>query len=248
MTFPLPIIAPPNAIITADLVAHLQAKRYTSGQTWADLTANGNDFYLGADGSATSTDPTYAAGPPSYFSHDGGDYYTLTAAHSGELLRLAGRSDQAFTLEAWVYRGATANTDEALFANMTGSGTSNGFTWLLDYSSNKPAIYAQGSERGAGTAQVGVGAWKHVALTAKFDGTTCTHYLQGAANGTFTYTESSFTSGNSAGTPVIGAFGGGGSTYFQNGTRLSVFRAYSRILTAAEIAKNFAVERSYFGV
>jgi hypothetical protein len=58
-----------------------------SSQTWTDATGQGNSFFLGADGSATATDPTFngTAGEPSeatYFSFDGGDYFTESAAHT----------------------------------------------------------------------------------------------------------------------------------------------------------------------
>lgn len=52
-----------------------------SGQTWSDLSGNGVDFYLGADGSVTATDPTYTGvGDAAYWLHDGGDYHRLVAA------------------------------------------------------------------------------------------------------------------------------------------------------------------------
>lgn len=56
---------------------------YASGQTWADRSGNAYNFYLGADGSATASDPTYAAvaDRQSYFSFDGGDYFTLAQAN-----------------------------------------------------------------------------------------------------------------------------------------------------------------------
>lgn len=228
----------------------LDVNDYASGQTWADRSGNGYDFYRGSGGSSDGADPTHNAGPPAYWGFDGGDYFSPVAGYSGSLLRKIGRQDQAWTLEAWLYRGATANTDESIFTSMNSVGTSKGTVWMLDNSSNLPSIYSQGSYRGNGSGQVGVGAWKHVALTAKYDGSqTCTHYLQGAANGTFTYNDTTFTSGDSDGTPGIGTFAiNSPSIYFQNGTRLAIFRAYDRILTAAEILQNFTVERGRFGV
>lgn len=56
-----------------------------NGQKWLDRSGGGHDFFIGADGSATSSDPTFAgnAGNQSgneYFSVDGGDYFTYDAA------------------------------------------------------------------------------------------------------------------------------------------------------------------------
>lgn len=55
-------------------------------QTWTDIIG-GNNFFLGADGSATGTDPTFvggkgAANQNTSFSFDGGDYFTEVAAHT----------------------------------------------------------------------------------------------------------------------------------------------------------------------
>jgi hypothetical protein len=54
-----------------------------TGQTWANLVespadgANQTDFdvYLGADGTASTEDPTFTSGSPDHFLHDGGDYF-----------------------------------------------------------------------------------------------------------------------------------------------------------------------------
>jgi hypothetical protein len=56
-----------------------------TGQTLFDLSGNGNDYYLGLTSSATATDPTFngtagVADEGTYFSFDGGDLFTMTAA------------------------------------------------------------------------------------------------------------------------------------------------------------------------
>ena len=64
-----------------------------SGQTWANLiavpadgsTQTAYDFYLGANGSVTSSDPTFNGTPgtgAAYFSMDGGDYFTIAAGNT----------------------------------------------------------------------------------------------------------------------------------------------------------------------
>ena len=236
-------------IVRSGLTAWLDARDFSSGQTWTDKTANANNFFLGTTSGADATDPTHAAGPPAYFSSDGGDFFKLTTAHSGELLRKVGRQDTPFTVEAWVYRGATANTDEALFTNGSPGAGADAISIMLDYSSNRPALNVEGGEQGVGTAQLAVGAWKHFALAGRLDGTvTCTWYTNGAANGTFTYNMSGWTTGDSVGVPNIGTSNDGAANTFQSGTRISIFRAYDRVLAAAEISQNFNVERGIFGV
>lgn len=58
-----------------------------SGQTWADLSGQGNDYQLGAGSGSGSDDPTFngSAGGLSdaeYFSFDGGDFFSPVSATS----------------------------------------------------------------------------------------------------------------------------------------------------------------------
>lgn len=68
------------------------ADSYTSGQTWANLIASpadgagqtDYDFYLGADGSVSTDDPTFTGTPGdsgAYFAYDGGDIHLLKGAN-----------------------------------------------------------------------------------------------------------------------------------------------------------------------
>lgn len=234
-----------NDIVRSGLELWLDARDYVSGQTWEDR-AGAYDFFLGADGSSGSDDPTYNAGPPPYFSFDGADFLTLAAAHAGTFMRKIGRQDQAFTLEAIVRRTGTANTDDPMFANGAANGGSDAIAWYLDKAGNKQAFYAEGTDQAASTTQVPIDAIRHVALFGKFDGsTTCGFTLQGVADGTFTFDHSGWTSGDSAAIPWFGNHNGGG--FLQAGTRLYTARAYSRILTVAELLKNWNAEKSRFG-
>jgi hypothetical protein len=58
-----------------------------SSQTWTDASGNGNNFFRGTTIGADATDPTFngtagVATEGTYFSFDGGDYFTETAAHT----------------------------------------------------------------------------------------------------------------------------------------------------------------------
>lgn len=76
-----------------------------SGQSWLDLSGNGYDFFLGADGSAAGDDPTFngSAGGDSvneYFGYDGGDYFQYDT-----------------TVETWM---SNMHKDSAIFSYIAG--------------------------------------------------------------------------------------------------------------------------------
>lgn len=79
--------------VCCDLDATISASYGGSGQTWANLIASpadtasqtAYDFYLGADGSSSTDDPTFtgsAGDAAAYFACDGGDYFTLKTLSS----------------------------------------------------------------------------------------------------------------------------------------------------------------------
>lgn len=87
---------------------------YTSGETWTDLSGNGNHFYRGADGTADGANPTFngAVGAQSaneYWSFDGGDYFTLVPSVSTWMTNTY-QNNSICSLCAWVYIPAAAYT------------------------------------------------------------------------------------------------------------------------------------------
>lgn len=91
-----------------------------SSQTWTDATGNGFNFFLGADGAATATDPTFVgtAGlltEATYFSLDGGDYFTETTTHT--FADSWHKDNGAFSLVCVTYVPASAG-DTYIFSNM----------------------------------------------------------------------------------------------------------------------------------
>lgn len=101
MTFPFPMVAPFDSdkslsgiIASLGLGTNLRlaldagdANSYGgTGQTWADTSGNGYDFYLGATSGSEASDPTFtgtagALSSSEYFSHDGGDYFTYDSTN-----------------------------------------------------------------------------------------------------------------------------------------------------------------------
>jgi hypothetical protein len=115
----VPMFAPVKSTLMADLTAlslttNLKlvldagdASSYTSGQKWLDRSGGGYDFFLGADGSATASDPTYngTAGGQSgseYWSFDGGDYFTYDSVNETWMDALH-KDNAVFSFAVWTY-------------------------------------------------------------------------------------------------------------------------------------------------
>jgi len=103
-----------------------EARSYPgSGQTWSDLSGNGSDFYLGATSGAEASDPTFngqvgARRAGTYFSFDGGDYFTMAVATPTWMQNLH-KAGAKLGILAWWYMAASGGS-QLLFATA-------GITW-----------------------------------------------------------------------------------------------------------------------
>jgi hypothetical protein len=219
-----------------------------STQTINDLSPNAYALHRGDTTGAEATDPTFTAGLPACFQFDGGDKISHTNAYFGSVLRTTFRQDNDRTIEAWIRRSGTANTDEILF-NCNASGAQPGGTVYLDYTANTVRIGGDPSSAFIDLGnQVPVGVWQHLALVFRPNGSTiCRIYQNATQTGTGTFNNSGWTTGDSQNVASIGS-GPPLSSPLQAGTQLAIFRIYDRILGADEIAQNFAVERGRFGI
>lgn len=92
-----------------------------SSQTWTDISGGSNNFIRGTTTGADATDPTFVgvAGDgkdTTYFSFDGGDYFTESAAHT--FADNWHKNNGAFSIVAVVYFGSAAS-DNHVFSNAT---------------------------------------------------------------------------------------------------------------------------------
>lgn len=102
---------------------------YTSGQSWLDLSGGGYDFFLGADGAATGTDPTFNGTPGNlssaeYFSSDGGDRFTYNAANETWINNIH-KDNAKFTMLCWFF--PTGGTWNGIMGTNTNNNTVVGF-------------------------------------------------------------------------------------------------------------------------
>ena len=247
-------------IITAGLQLHLDAgdagSYPGSGQVWSDLTANDFDFHIGETSSSERSDPTFngSAGVKSineYFACDGGDWFKQSAAFSGSIMRLAGRNAQPFTMEAWIYAVAPPRRYSHILSSSDGAARDRGISFDLNRVAGKLNGLAQprNSLFGASTTVAGNNAWHQFGLVATLDGTTCTYYLNGAADGTFTKNNSRWTTGNSTNVMRIGSSGRrAGDKPFLNLHRVQIVRMYDVELSAADMLQNYNANKDRYGL
>lgn len=142
------------------------AASYTSGQSWLDLSGNGEDFFRGTTSGADATDPTFngTAGRLSsaeYFSTDGGDVFTYDTTNPAWVNNIH-KTGAKYTFICWLYSSAigvaraltgtdqgnasligfdifiTAATNSLRFRSHDGSGTP-----ALDFNPGAPCVILQ---------------------------------------------------------------------------------------------------------
>lgn len=100
-----------------------------SGQTWTDVSGGGYNFYRGATSGAEGSDPTFngTAGRLSvneYFSLDGGDWFTYSAAIPSWVSDLH-KNNAVFTIIAWTYANNVTNGATQMYSAINTGGVSN---------------------------------------------------------------------------------------------------------------------------
>lgn len=125
-----------------------------SGQTIYDLSGNGRDFFLGADGSVGAGDPTRAGTPGlrrsgNYLGFSGAQFLTKASAN-GTLIESIHKDGALATLLIHVRLPASLTTSNGLFG--TASGTGSGF-WAFLASNGKMAFRSRNVSTNASTSQ-----------------------------------------------------------------------------------------------
>jgi hypothetical protein len=229
---------------------------YSSGQSWLDRSGNGYDFYLGADGSATGTDPTFngAAGGQSaaeYFSFDGGDYFTYDTSNESWMNALH-QSSPAWTWLGWVYIPSGSAT-VGLFGTAS-SASEVGVAFSYNQSTDKFTlnIYnGSGSAAYSGTTDafsLPASQWVMSAVSVIPTGTATIRAY--TASGTKSDAPVGFLSGASASAASrTMRLGHDTAQALPNGARMnSVVVKQGATLSATAISNIFAATRGKFGV
>lgn len=258
-----------EAIASAGLTTNLElvldagdGLSYVSGQSWLDRSGNGFDFFLGADGSATSTDPTFNGSPggrssADYFSLDGGDYFRYDTTNETWMQNLH-KNNAILTIVAVIYVPAHT-AEQGILGNSNASGNDIGANFYVDPTEKLRFRVTKGSAPVVldvvADSALSTGAWHFVAVSLNEatgagggffyrDGA----YDQASAADTFTSTYASPSSSNASFTTEIGGLGNG-SSLMASGARIAALGAWEgTALSKANLDTLFALLRSRWGL
>jgi hypothetical protein len=255
-----------NDIQVADLTDGLQqcldagaASSYDgSAQSWLDLTGNGYDYFLGVDGSATTTDPTFngsAGGLSSseYFSFDGGDEIRYDTSNETWMSNYH-KADGQGTIIFWLYVIAGGGQQHCWSTGQ--GGAAEGFYITLTDAEKMYIQCVNGSiadqdSQVADTA-ANVNAWNFLAWSFDESATTAFFYQNGAINqagGADTFTWSFGAPGTGAGQVARIGRSTSGTNTMDNGTRLGGMMFWEGVnLTEANLDTLWAAQRGRYGL
>tara|TARA_Y100000310_G_scaffold70538_1_gene66223 strand:+ start:5265 stop:6104 length:840 start_codon:yes stop_codon:yes gene_type:complete len=219
-----------------------------SGQTWADQTSNGTDFWLGADGGSSTDDPSFqgVAGAESnaeYFLLDGGDFFTVKVMSTN--IQNLHKDSADWTIVAWVFiptGGWSLNDgwfgDADATASTVGVYTPTAASTAARLEVNKGSAGAAMSE----TTAVGIGtanAWNliGISLDEAAGGSASFFYKRSGGSSTATTFDATYTSPSAASATYDFAIGqkGSGSGILDNLTRFAGFFMFNASLTQANL-------------
>lgn len=215
-----------------------------SGQTWLDLSGNGNNFYRGSNSSAESYDPTFngTAGELTaneYFSSDGGDLFFATAAHTYgipwhkdngicSLIAIVYRPNSNFS----IYSTSTEIVSFRMWIPVTG-GTPTGNLLTVDvFNASALSFRAQNT--------TSVPQNEFVMLASAHDESVGTDGTTVQVNATRQKFTSTYSSPSALDTNSIAAIGYSSGIKFPSGSRVACIAGWSRRLSDAELDAIYA--------
>jgi hypothetical protein len=233
-------IDPIPSIVTNGLVAHFDAANYQSyprsGNTWIDLSGNGNN--------ATISGATYSSFGGGSFDFDGTNDFA--EAPDSPTLDM----ETAWSIESWCRREGGAPAGEALAKII--SKWENYFL-AVDFNNGADIYACVGTGSGhtclAGGAdrdnELPLNTWTHLMVTYSESSGTARIYYNGTQIESWTAPATASTNNplciGSAGTGTIAQ-----NQYF-NG-KISVAKVYNRELSAVEVQQNFNALRTRYGI
>jgi hypothetical protein len=225
---PLPFIGPPvpAVVVTTTLVENLDASTYTSGSTWT--AATGNNYAITGTFTTTST-----PGGSTAIVLDGSSYAQDSTGITASSMYL-------YTLDLWFYSAAGQSASivgEGGQANLGGWNVT-----VISVDSNTVSVgFWIGSVYRLSVGSYTANTWTHVAYSYNNTTGAVVGYLNGQRVVTGTATKQWPSN--------IFYTTGGGMNPFGNFTgRIGAFKAYSSVLTDAQVSQNFNALRGRFGI
>lgn len=269
---------PGPGYVTSGLVFELDAKDYSSGQTWANKTVlpadssaqTDFDYNLGASSSSEGSDPTIngTGTDGAYWSFDGDDYFThtLAAASMPAFLREMHKDGKQFTIEIWMlWAGSVGSNIAPLFDSGTGdfggADMSRGviFCDLGNIQQTDGRIKFRIKQDSGGAAALHVQSDDTIPsssvqmLAVSYSaGSESFLYRSGdyaQAGGSNTFTATLTSPGtNDANNRARIGARGDGGFRVPNGTHLYLIRVYNRALSKSEMDQNWNATKARYGL
>jgi hypothetical protein len=223
-----------------------------SSQNFVDLTANGNDFYLGSSGTPTTDDPTFNGtsgnlSSSEYFQTDGGDVMDLQGANPTWVDNMH-KNGATWTALFWVYIvNPPGSTNYSLWGT---SGGTNGIRVVLNDADKYQFLVDTGHlNTSSPSVAAGYAGWNLVGWSIDENGGAAASFFY--RNGVETTFNSAFSSPSAAAaTAKLELFGHGNSasTLCYTGTRIASAQFFDTNLTAANVDTIWATQKGRFGL
>lgn len=247
-----------NLSLTANLELCLDAgdsNSYTSGQKWLDRSGNGYDFFLGADNSVTTDDPTFngVAGRLSaneYFSFDGGDFFRYDTINEAWMSNVH-KDNATFTHISMYYHTSVAADND--IQGTAQAATDVGHVIRAASGDTIAFIVVKGAGGGSlnavSSANLNENAWNFIAVSWDEDDTPSNASFININGNVDTFAGAYISPSAAAATfkMEIGAGGNAGGAV-SNGTRLGVIGNWSTNLSQANIELVRAQIEKRFGL
>jgi len=219
-----------------------------SGQTWADLTANGYDMsgqntvtFNGVAGSLSSSE---------YWSFDASDYFVESSAHGWD--DNFATDGATWTVMAYIY--LTAYGDEKGFAGNLNSSGQNGFSWTIESSGTRQVQCNGGgvTESNTTDSATGQNGWYCIGVSYTENGGNASfHYKNGAydqVSSSDTFDASRANSMTAGGSLYMGAKKDTGGSPLPSGSRMAGFFSFSTNLSKAQMDSVYNATKTRFGL
>ena len=222
-------------IITDNLFLYLDAanaKSYSGGTAWKDLSGKGRDTTL-------VSSPPHSTTNGGYFDFDGtDDYVNANTALPDSFFQ--GNS----TISFWIYFN-TIDSDsqgQAIIHHGTNSNP-NGFHLMQRESKVRLDLWGPGL---TSASTFSASTWYNLTVTHNNTTNACAIYINGSLDASDTLSASYTGSGNNC--RIAGPIIEGGVYHDELHARIAQVLCYERVLTAADVSQNFNALRSRFGV
>lgn len=252
----------PNALRRLGLIGNCKlmldpadAASYSSGQTWSDISGQGNDFYCGATSGSSTDDPTYVGtsgdlAGSTYWSFDSGDFFTLASGSNPTFLRDMHKAAAKGTVASWVWPASFAS-NQGIIGTSAANTANHGFEIRIPTNGQPNLVTRAGGtvpiNKSTATALTAA-AWNFVGMS--FDeagGAAASAWVINGKAEAFNGAATSPSSTNASYPVQIGASGNGATAMVATG-RIGLVAVWDVPIGAASLCAFFDETRTRYGL